>query len=64
MLKRLSSAEDPLPPTLPACLSCRTTCTACMQFDSAIQRRLLQYAHSALLFADHGVDANLVSWNR
>ncbi|KAG2452939.1 hypothetical protein HYH02_002276 [Chlamydomonas schloesseri] len=35
-----------------------------LQFDSAIQQRLLSYATSALLFADRGVDGNLVSWNR
>ncbi|KXZ54058.1 hypothetical protein GPECTOR_5g166 [Gonium pectorale] len=31
-----------------------------LQFDSSIQQRLLSYATSALLFADRGVDANLV----
>ncbi|KAG2489739.1 hypothetical protein HYH03_011846 [Edaphochlamys debaryana] len=35
-----------------------------LQFDSAIQQRLLSYATSALLFADRGVDGNLVAWNR
>ncbi|PNW87301.1 hypothetical protein CHLRE_02g117150v5 [Chlamydomonas reinhardtii] len=35
-----------------------------LQFDSSIQQRLLSYATSALLFADRGVDGNLVAWNR
>ncbi|GLC41862.1 hypothetical protein PLESTM_001259200 [Pleodorina starrii] len=35
-----------------------------LHFDSAIQQRLLSYATSALMFADRGVDANLVAWNR
>lgn len=33
-------------------------------YDSGIKRRLLSYAHSALLFSRHGVDPQLVSCNR
>ena len=35
-----------------------------LHFDTAIKQRLLHYAASALLFAERGVDANLVAWNR
>ncbi|GFH31799.1 AAA domain-containing protein, partial [Haematococcus lacustris] len=35
-----------------------------LYYDSAIKLRLLRYATSALLFAEHKVDPNLVSWNR
>ena len=37
---------------------------ASLHFDSAIKRRLLAYARSALFFSTKGVDAKLVSWNR
>lgn len=33
-------------------------------FDSQIKLRLLQYASSALLFADRHVNNQLISWNR
>lgn len=35
-----------------------------LYYESAIKRRLLQYASSALLFSDLGVDSQLISWNR
>ncbi|KAF8072859.1 PCH2 [Scenedesmus sp. PABB004] len=35
-----------------------------LHYDSAIKRRLLRYASSALLFSDLGVSSQLVSWNR
>lgn len=35
-----------------------------LHYECTIKRRLLQYAASALLFADLGVNAQLVSWNR
>jgi hypothetical protein len=35
-----------------------------LHYDTAIKARLLTYAASALLFAERGVDANLVAWNR
>ncbi len=35
-----------------------------LYFDSSIKRRLLKYAASALVFADHGVNSQLISWNR
>jgi hypothetical protein len=36
----------------------------CLYFDSSIKRRLLKYAASALVFADHRVNSQLISWNR
>lgn len=33
-------------------------------YDTSIKHRLLRYATTALLFADRGVDSQLVSWNR
>eukprot|EP00232_Nephroselmis_pyriformis_P021908 CAMPEP_0182855622 /NCGR_PEP_ID=MMETSP0034_2-20130328/1958_1 /TAXON_ID=156128 /ORGANISM="Nephroselmis pyriformis, Strain CCMP717" /LENGTH=377 /DNA_ID=CAMNT_0024986617 /DNA_START=63 /DNA_END=1193 /DNA_ORIENTATION=+ len=33
-------------------------------YDDGIKPRLLQYASTALLFSEKGVDTNLVSWNR
>lgn len=35
-----------------------------LYFDVEIKQRLLNYAESALIFADRGVDMQLVSWNR
>jgi hypothetical protein len=35
-----------------------------LYFDSSIKRRLMKYAASALLFADHRVNSQLISWNR
>jgi hypothetical protein len=32
--------------------------------EKGLKQRLLQYATSALLFADKGVNPHLVSWNR
>jgi hypothetical protein len=36
----------------------------CLYFDTSIKRRLLKYAASALVFADHRVNSQLISWNR
>eukprot|EP00878_Enallax_costatus_P027437 GHUV01029548.1.p1 GENE.GHUV01029548.1~~GHUV01029548.1.p1 ORF type:complete len:237 (+),score=70.30 GHUV01029548.1:203-913(+) len=33
-------------------------------YESAIKRKLLQYASTALLFSDLGVNSQLISWNR
>mgnify|MGYP003589868579 CR=1 FL=1 len=33
-------------------------------YESAIKRKLLQYASTALLFSDLGVNNQLISWNR
>ena len=33
-------------------------------FDTAIKQELLAYAQTAMLFADRGVDTNLVAFNR
>ncbi|GMH35950.1 hypothetical protein BSKO_03818 [Bryopsis sp. KO-2023] len=35
-----------------------------LYYDTSIKQRLLHYAHTALLFADHRVDPQLISWNR
>lgn len=35
-----------------------------LYYESAIKRRLLQYASTALLFSDLGVNSQLISWNR
>jgi DNA polymerase III delta prime subunit len=35
-----------------------------LHYESGVQQRLLRYAASALLFAEHGVSPRLVSWNR
>jgi hypothetical protein len=35
-----------------------------LYYESGIKSRLLQYASSALLFSEAGVDSNLVAWNR
>lgn len=35
-----------------------------LEFDSDIKARLLRYASSALLFADAGVNPQLIQWNR
>jgi hypothetical protein len=33
-------------------------------YESSIKKRLMQYASSALLFSDLGVNNQLISWNR
>lgn len=33
-------------------------------YESSIKKRLMQYASSALLFSDIGVNTQLISWNR
>eukprot|EP00741_Cyanophora_paradoxa_P008361 tig00001302_g8088.t1 len=33
-------------------------------FDSSVKRHLLEYATSAILFADKGIDTRLITWNR
>jgi len=33
-------------------------------YESGIKKRLMQYASSALLFSDLGVNNQLISWNR
>ena len=33
-------------------------------FDSYIKSHLLHYATTTLLFSDHNVDPNIISWNR
>lgn len=33
-------------------------------YESSIKKRLMQYASSALLFSDLGVNSQLISWNR
>lgn len=35
-----------------------------LYYETAIKRRLLQYASTALLFSDLGVNSQLISWNR
>jgi hypothetical protein len=35
-----------------------------LYYESSIKRHLLQYASSALLFSDRGVNSQLISWNR
>jgi hypothetical protein len=35
-----------------------------LHYESSIKRRLLQYASTALLFSDLGVNSQLISWNR
>jgi hypothetical protein len=35
-----------------------------LHYESTIKRRLLQYASTALLFSDLGVNSQLISWNR
>lgn len=35
-----------------------------LHYESSIKHRLLQYASTALLFSDLGVNSQLISWNR
>eukprot|EP00803_Ostreobium_quekettii_P004256 evm.model.scf_468.9 EVM.evm.TU.scf_468.9 scf_468:57346-62247(-) len=35
-----------------------------LYYEDGIKRRLLNYAHTALLFSEQGVNSHIVSWNR
>ena len=42
----------------------RTCATASLIYDGNIKTSLLDYIHTSLLFADRGVDTNIISLNR
>lgn len=35
-----------------------------LYYEASVKQRLLQYAQTAILFADKGVNPQIVSWNR